>query len=89
MKQLVGKVTIEEKNEIHQLFERKNGLVELTKVVDPDNEKMYNKLVTDMGRTQHAFQAWWDTMNVKYKWSGSPTGHWEIDFQTCEIYLVD
>ncbi len=88
-RKLVGQVTPEEKNEIQALFERRNGLNELAKVLTPDNAELYEKLVTDMGTTGTKFQNWWDTMAQKYRWESSPNGNWEINFDTCEIFLVD
>ncbi|MDY6293513.1 MAG: CXXX repeat peptide modification system protein [Bacteroidales bacterium] len=88
-RKLVGQVTPEEKNEIQALFERRNGLNELAKVLTPDNTELYEKLVTDMGTTGTKFQNWWDTMAQKYRWESSPNGNWEINFDTCEIFLVD
>lgn len=88
MKKLVGQVTPEEKDEIQTLFERKNGLTELAKVVTADNEALYEKLVRDMGDTGTKFQQWWDRMSAKYQWKSSKNGNWEINFETNEIYLV-
>lgn len=88
MKQLVGQVTVEEKNEIQTLFERRNGLNELGKILSVDNAELYEKLVKDMGETGGKFQQWWNTMSQKYQWESTPDGNWEIDFETCKIYLV-
>ena len=88
MKKLVGQVTVEEKNEILTLFERRNGLNELGKILSADNVELYEKLVKDMGVTGRLFQQWWDTMSQKYQWESIPEGNWEIDFETCNIYLV-
>ena len=88
MKKLVGQVTPEEKNEIQTLFERRNGLNELAKILTADNADLYEKLVKDMGETGSKFQNWWDTMAQKYQWEGTENGNWEINFDTCEIYLV-
>lgn len=85
---VVGKVTEEEKNEIQQLFERRNGLNELAKILTADNTDLYEKLVGDLGETGTCFQAWWDRMGAKYQWEGIEGGNWEINFDTCEIYLV-
>ena len=85
---LVGSVTEEEKNEIKALFERKNGLAELVKIVTKDNEALYEKLVADMGATSTRFQGWWDRMVAKYNWESRPDGHWEINFETNEVFLV-
>ena len=87
-KKLVGQVTVEEKNEIQALFERRNGLNELAMILTAENEALYEKLVKDMGETGIKFQAWWDTMAQKYQWESADDGNWEIDFETCDIYLV-
>ena len=88
MKKLVGQVTPEEKNEIQTLFERRNGLNELAKILTADNSELYEKLVKDMGETGTKFQQWWDSMAQKYQWESAPDGNWEINFDTCEIFLV-
>lgn len=51
IRKVVGQVTIEERNEIQQLFERRNGLNELAKILTADNHELYEKLVKDMGET--------------------------------------
>lgn len=88
MKKLVGTVALEEKNEIQVLFERRNGLNELGKILTAENAELYEKLVKDMGETGTKFQNWWDRMSAKYQWESSENGHWEINFDTCEIFLV-
>ena len=88
MKKIVGQVTPEEKNEIQTLFERRNGLNELAKILTADNTDLYEKLVKDLGETGSKFQNWWDTMAKKYQWESAENGNWEINFETCEIFLV-
>lgn len=88
IRKVVGQVTIEERNEIQQLFERRNGLNELAKILTADNHELYEKLVKDMGETGTKFQGWWDRMGEKYQWESIDGGNWEINFDTCEIYLV-
>ena len=88
MKKKVGQVTPEERNEIQALFERRNGLNELAKILTAENTELYDKLVKDLGDTGTKFQSWWDNTSQKYKWESSPKGKWEINFDTCEIYLV-
>ena len=87
-KTLVGQVTVEEKNEIQSLFERRNGLSELAKILTSDNHQLYEKLVKDMGETGTKYQQWWDTMAQKYHWESVVDGNWEINFETCEVNLV-
>ena len=88
MKKLVGQVTPEEKNEIQHLFERRNGLNELAKILTADNTELYEKLVKDIGETGTKFQNWWDRMSVKYKWESAENGNLEINFDTNEVFLV-
>ena len=88
MRKVVGQVTPEERAEIQVLFERKNGLTELAKVVNADNSELYEKLVMDMGETGTKFQQWWDEKSKQYGWESHPRGNWEINFQNGEITLV-
>lgn len=83
----VGKVTPEERDEIKRLFERKNGLNELAKIITADNTELYERLVKDLGETSNLFQQWWDQMAQKYNWESAENGNWEICFETCEIIL--
>lgn len=88
MEKIVGKVTEEERNEIQALFERRNGLQELAKILKADDSELYEKLVKDLGDTGTKFQKWWDSMSKKYQWESIPNGNWSINFDTCEITLV-
>ena len=88
MKKTIGTVTEQERNDIQSLFERRNGLNELAKILTADNAELYERLVRDMGETGSKFQNWWDTMSQKYRWESDESGHWEINFDTCEIILV-
>lgn len=88
MKKIVGQVTVEEKDEIQKLFERRNGLNELATILTAENETLYEKLVKDLGETGAKFQDWWNRMGEKYNWESAEGGNWEINFETCEIYLV-
>ena len=87
-KKLIGQVTSDEMKEIQFLYERKNGLNELAKILTTDNQDLYEKLVKDMGETQSKFQGWWTRMSQQYNWESADGGNWEIDFDTCNIFLV-
>lgn len=87
-KKVIGQVTTEERNEIQTLFERRNGLNELAHILTAENEDLYEKLVKDSGETGAKFQDWWNRMGEKYNWESAEGGNWEIDFETCNIYLV-
>ena len=86
-KKIIGQVTPEERDEIQALFERRNGLTELAKIITADNTELYEKLVADMGTTGTKFQNWWDTMAAKYGWESVEGGNWEINFESCNITL--
>ena len=88
MKKEIGKVTEKERDDIQALFERKNGLNELARILSAENSELYDKLVKDMGETSLRFQDWWDSMASKYNWENAENGHWEIDFNSCSIYLI-
>lgn len=87
VKKLVGQVLPEERDEIRRLFERRNGLNELAKILTADNTELYERLVKDLGETGTKFQQWWDAMGQKYQWESIEGGNWEINFDTCEIFL--
>lgn len=88
MNKKVGNVTEQERDEIQSLFERRNGLNELAKILTADNNELYERLVKDLAETTSKFQNWWDTMSRKYQWESIEGGNWEIDFNDCSIYLV-
>lgn len=87
-KKKVGKVTLEQRDEIQALFERRNSLKELFMVVNPSNAELYERVVADMAETQRKFEAWWSDRAGEYGWEGAADAHWEIDFGACDIYLV-
>lgn len=89
MKKLVGQVTEAERDEIQKLFERRNGLTELAKLLTADDLDLYDRLICDLGETTSKFQLWWDRMGEKYMWEKSETGSWVIDFNSQNVYLIN
>jgi len=87
MKEIVGKVTIEERDEIKRLFGRKNALIDLLKSVEKGTT-LYGNAMEDFIDTNEKFKNWWDVTAKKYGWKGIGTAHWEINFDTCEIFLT-
>ena len=92
---IIGSVTEEEKEQIEALYERKNGLAELLYSLNQNtllNEEVkntiYDRLVSDMGKTDIAFNKWWDDMQQKYQWISLEGYSYIIDFQTNDIMLV-
>ena len=87
-KKKVGVVTAEERDEIQKLFRRHSGLADLAKIVTADNDELYENVVNDLGDTNTRFQDWWNKKGEKYNWESAENGRWQINFDTCEIYLV-
>ncbi|GHU58824.1 hypothetical protein FACS189411_14850 [Bacteroidia bacterium] len=87
-RKIVGKVTIEERDEIRMLYEKKNGLVELFNILTKDKCELYDRIVQDLGETTLKFQDWWNRNSQKYDWEKGDNSPWNIDFNTCEIYLI-
>lgn len=87
-RKLIGKVTIEEKEQIYEIYLRRSGLTDLVKILSVDQEDLYEKVIKDLGETNARFQYWWDTMAEKYKWVSVENSRWKIDFNTCEIFLI-
>ena len=76
--------------ESDQLSSRREFLRKLGSMALPaDNGVLYEKMVQDMGRTQTAFKKWWDDMSKKYAWKSIEGGNWEIDFDSCEVFLIE
>ena len=88
VKKKVGIVTLEERDEIQKLYKRHSGLVDLAKIVSADNVELYEKVGWDLGETKTKFQDWWNKKGEKYNWESAEDGRWQINFETCEIYLV-
>lgn len=87
-----GKVSPEERDEIKRLFQRKLALAELFQAVakmDPTKmEAFYEKALLDMGETTQKFQSWWETAARRHGWKAIMGANWRIDFDTCEVFLV-
>lgn len=88
-----GKVTPKERDEIKNLFQRRLALTELfgslTKLDGSASEKLYEKIVIDLGKTSSDFHNWWEKKAKQYEWKSINGGNWRIDFDTCEVFLVE
>jgi len=86
MSRTVWTLSDADRKEIQDLYEKKLALENLTKIIDADNQKLYDKLVSDYGNTIRLFQEWWQTTSQKYEWEGQ---NWSIDFNKSEVILND
>ena len=89
VKKRIGQVTKEQRDSIQRLHERKNSLCELLPIIDSSDQKLRDRIVADMEATEKEFQQWWDDRVEEYGWEKSCHGRWEIDFNTCDIFLVE
>ena len=93
MKELVGTVTEEEKNEMLDLYERKMGLDELPNslesvVLSQETKKIVQeKIMIESKKVKADAQAWWDKMHKKYNWKSKEGKDWHINFETGEIFF--
>ena len=78
----VWQLNDDEFKEIEDLFEKKIALENLTKIIDADNQKLYDKLIKDYGKAVHQFDFWWEKMSKKYDWEEK---NWWLDFETKKI----
>ena len=52
-------------------------------------KKLVGQVTPEERNESSKFQNWWDRMGQKYKWESIENGRWEINFDTCEIFLVN
>ena len=78
----IWKLSDEDFAVIEELFEKKMALENLAKVVQADNEALYEKLLKDYAHVSADYTAWWANQSQKYGWEGS---NWWLNFDTREI----
>lgn len=86
MREIIGEVTLKEKNEIQNLKEHIDGLRELLKSILLDDTELYNKILTEIDITYVQYQKWWRSMALKYEWDLRTGMNYEIEYNTCIIY---
>lgn len=94
VKEKLGVVTEDEKEEILKIYERRLALNEVFMTIsnpsieESTKEELYQKVIADLGQTKLKFDLWWQNISTKYKWKIKENGQWQIDFENREIYLV-
>jgi CXXX repeat modification system protein len=88
---VLGTVTSDEAATLRRLYERRNGLLELFKVL-PDlsgdgADALYGRIVKDLGEVMTGYEEWWNGMSRKYGWENTKGKSWEIDFESREVLL--
>ncbi|QNU67170.1 CXXX repeat peptide modification system protein [Ruminiclostridium herbifermentans] len=93
MKEFIGKVTEEEKNEMLNLHKKKMGLEELPSRLDSiglsDITKniVLEKIILESQKVKADVQAWWNRMFEKYNWKKEEGKACHINFETREIFF--
>lgn len=94
LKEKVGLVSEEEKNEIKAIFQRRLALKELLMTInnpslpEADKDDLYRRIVDDLTKNRELHEKWWKEMPLKYHWKWDENSFWSIDFDTNEIFLV-
>lgn len=93
IKQKVGEVTEDEKEEVLRLYDRKNALNELFFVLsspyltEGEKETLKGRIIDDMAKANSLYEKWWSDKREKYNWKSKATGQWIMDFRTRAVYL--
>ena len=93
IREKVGVIKEEEKNEIMNLYMKKIALEELLPSLSSqsisldEKEYLYEKMIKDLGNAKLSAEMWWRDIAERYNWKSVNKGHWYIDFKTNEIYL--
>ena len=79
----VGKVTVEERDEIRNIYEKINALRNLQLIVEEEN--LYKKVEKDLQNVEKEFDEWWGEKARKYQWKSKDDASWIIDFSSNDI----
>ena len=82
----VGKVTVEERDEIRNIYEKINALRNLQLIVEEEN--LYKKVEKDLQNVEKEFDEWWGEKARKYQWQSKDDASWIIDFSSNDIFLT-
>jgi len=82
MNKVIWTLTEDETKEIEDLYEKKAALENLIKIVDVDNERLYQRMIDDYTQTMTVFNAWWRDTSRQHGWEGE---NWSVDFVTGDI----
>lgn len=86
---LIGKVSKEERDEIKSIHMRRSALLDLSQILTAEKSELYEKLVKDLSETNVRFHEWWVSKVKEHNWERSEKSRWQIDFNTCEIFLIE
>ena len=53
-----------------------------------DEAELLEQITRERDITNEKYNAWWDSIRENYDFEGDEQGHWRLDFQTGEVFLV-
>lgn len=91
--QSVGTISAEERDYIQAIHYRKSALLELFSSMTHNSSKtdhsdLFDKLVSELSAANQKYQAFWDAASQLHQWPSIEGGSWELNFTTCEVFLV-
>ena len=88
----IGLVTPDERDTVRILHLRRQALKDLlfsTQMFSPsDIPNLYEKIISDLGKTIHDHDQWWDEMALRYSWKSVQGYKWHLDFSSCEVMQI-
>jgi CXXX repeat modification system protein len=89
MNRVISSLRDDEFKEIQELYEKKIALENLLKIIEPENDALKEKFISDYGFVLRKFQEWWTKTSKKYEWEQIAGFNWSIDFDNQEVFLVE
>lgn len=85
--QKVGMVTVNEKNSMFLIYNKRASLEELILTLS-ENEypDLFKKINNDLSYIRIEYDNWWKKMQEKYNWKINENEHWIMNFDTCEVF---
>jgi len=59
----------------------------LTDFEQNEADYLYDKLVNDLSQVNAKYHDWWKKISSKYQWGNDESMQWEVEFDTCTVYL--
>lgn len=89
--ELIGAVTISERDDLLKLHERRTALKELFVTLnspwlaEDERTALKERIVDDLAMTTALYEAWWRERARQYNWGPRTNDQWMLDFEACEV----
>lgn len=89
----IANITIDEKDKMEDLFEKKNSFEDLIETLKSSNTNIedvfYKKVTDEYNDAKKNYQDYWTYLGNKYKLQKYGQNELEMSFRKCEIYYLD